>query len=447
MFLRPIVSSKVLLFVLSLLTLSLAFSSCGQQSTVGNPIQTEDNPVGQLASIPTTVLSIVGGDVFLMRPGSNQWVKAEEGISLEVDYKLKTEISGEATISFFDGSTIELKGETEVTLRELGFDEASSKINVRLRQELGQTISRVKKLADPGSRYEIETPAAVAAVRGTTMFVQVAQDGATFVGNIEGLVSVVAQGVEIKVTQGSHVVIMPGQVAGPVEPGATPSPVVTPTNTFPSQNATPSSGSGLTSVPASQTAKIAIEKTADRQTAYPGDTIIYSYRVTNSGPLPLSDILVTDIKVQELTYNSGDINSNGFMDVGETWLFSSSYLVKAGESGLLTNTATVSGTSPNGEIVTASANATVSVVEIIVKFTSLQEGAVVTRTISIAGTVNDPSITQATITVNGQSSGMDVIDGNFNASVELADGTNTITVTVTKAGGVVVSSSVTLVPQ
>ncbi len=447
MLFRPIISSKVLLFVLSLLTFSLAFSSCGQQSSVGNPIQTEDNPAGQLASIPTTVLSIVGGDVFLMRPGSNQWVKAEEGISLDVDYKLKTEINGEATISFFDGSSIELKGETQVTLRDLGFDETSSKVNIRLRQELGQTISRVKKLADPESRYEIETPAAVAAGRGTTMFVQVAQDGTTFVGNIEGLVSVVAQGIEVKVTQGSHVVVMPGHTAGPVEPGTTPSPVVTSTYSLPTQNPTPSSGSGLTSVPPSQTAKIAIEKNADRQTAYPGDTIVYSYRVTNSGSLPLSDILVTDVNVQELIYNSGDINSNGYLDVGETWLFSSSYLVKAGESGLVINTATVSGTGPNSEIATASADASVSVIEIIVKFTSLQEGSIVTRTISIAGTVNDPSITQATITVNGQSSGMDVIDGNFNTSVELADGSNTITVTVTKAGGVVVSSSVMLEPQ
>jgi hypothetical protein len=445
LFPRPFSSFKVL-FILLILTLSLGFSACSQSTFPDNSERTDDNPDGKIAAIPTTVLSITGGNVFIMKPGSNQWVKAEEGTNLEVDYKLKTEVSSQATVSFFDGSTIELEGETEITLSQLGFDEDSSRVNIHLRQELGQTISRIKKLADSESRYEVETPAAVAAVRGTIMLVKVNPDGSTVVGNIEGLVSVIAQGVEAKVTQGSHVVVIPGQVPGPVVPGITPTTTSIPTPSAEQSN-TGSAGSGLASTPASQAAKIAIENIADRQTAYPGDTITYSYRVTNMGFEPLSDISLMNNKVEKIGFKSGDVNSNQYLDPGETWIFTGNYIIKAGESGQLTNSVTASGTGPNKDKAIASTEASVKVLDIIVQITSLQQGNLVTRTISFGGTVNDPSITQATITLNGQSSVVDVINGSFSTSVDLVDGTNTLTVTVTKPGGVMVSSSVMLVPE
>jgi hypothetical protein len=405
------------------------------------------------------VLSIIGDDVFIMKPGSNEWVKAEEGINLGVNYKIRTEVMSQATISFFDGSTIELQGETEVSLSELNFDTESSTSSIRLRQEAGQTISRVKKLADPKSRYEIETPAAVAAVRGTSFFVGVSRDGKTFVGNIEGLVSVIAQGVEVEIKPGNHVMIVPGQAPGPNEPGVTPSPT-TPLTDASSAITEPGSPSAAPVIPGrigeptnSKTtpepvvAKIAMETTADRQSTYPGDTIVYTYKVTNPGPVPLSGILVQDNRVGEGVLKSGDTNSNKKLDTDETWIFSANYLVLVGNLGLFTNTAIASGNDPDNNIVVATANATVNVLSIIVKITSLQQGDVVGRGISIGGTVNDPSVAEATIKVNNESSTIKVINGIFNASVNLADGTNIITVTVTKAGGVIVTETVTLVPK
>ena len=112
---------------------------------------------------------------------------------LDVVDKIKSGPNSRAVITFFDGSTIELKPDTQLEISELVKGTANQ---IRLKQELGETISTVKKLADPASRYEIETPAAVAGVRGSTMMVSVAFDGTTSVQNLEGKISVTAQGVE-----------------------------------------------------------------------------------------------------------------------------------------------------------------------------------------------------------------------------------------------------------
>jgi hypothetical protein len=118
MFSKIIYYSKVLFLALSLFTLFLGLPACGQQSSNSNSDLPDSNPSGTVASAPLTVLSIIGDDVFIMKPGSNEWVKAEEGINLGVNYKIRTEVMSQATISFFDGSTIELQGETEVSLSE-----------------------------------------------------------------------------------------------------------------------------------------------------------------------------------------------------------------------------------------------------------------------------------------------------------------------------------------
>jgi uncharacterized repeat protein (TIGR01451 family) len=93
---------------------------------------------------------------------------------------------------------------------------------------------------------------------------------------------------------------------------------------------------------------IAITKTADRAQAHDGDTVTYNYTITNPGNTPLSNILVTDDKAGNITYEdgyqSGDINGDEILDVDETWVFTATYNVTAEDPGTLVNTAAVSGT-------------------------------------------------------------------------------------------------------
>ena len=80
-----------------------------------------------------------------------------------------------------------------------------------------------------------------------------------------------------------------------------------------------------------------------------GSTVTWTYRVSNTGQSPATGVgLVDDNGTPNNpaddfvpTYLSGDLNGNGLLDVGETWLYTASGVAI---SGLYCNTATVSAT-------------------------------------------------------------------------------------------------------
>jgi hypothetical protein len=157
------------------------------------------------------VITFCEGDTQLQRAGASGWIAVEEKETLAENDVVKTGVNSRITITFLNGSTIELEPGTQVEIKEL----ANGKTRVtRLRQEIGETWSKVEKLVDTESRYEIETPAAVAAVRGSQMIVVVIANGTTSVGNVEGSISVMAQGEEVVVPEGKHSTVAPGGVPG-----------------------------------------------------------------------------------------------------------------------------------------------------------------------------------------------------------------------------------------
>ena len=80
-----------------------------------------------------------------------------------------------------------------------------------------------------------------------------------------------------------------------------------------------------------------------------GSTAAFTYIITNPGNVPLSGLTVKDNNGTpgnpaddfNATYTSGDTNSNGQLDVGETWTYSASRTVVAGQ---YTTTGTVTAT-------------------------------------------------------------------------------------------------------
>lgn len=164
------------------------------------------------------VISACQGEAEVKKAGSAGWTAAQAGQPLAVNDLVRTGAAAGMTVTFYDGSTIELKAETRVEVRELI---PGKKQAVRLKQELGRTWSKVNKLVDTASRYEIETPAATAAVRGSQMVVEVAADGTTAVGNVAGTISVTAQGREVIIPEGKHSTVIPGAAPGEPEAGTT----------------------------------------------------------------------------------------------------------------------------------------------------------------------------------------------------------------------------------
>jgi hypothetical protein len=112
--------------------------------------------------------------------------------------------------------------------------------SVSLMEQVGSTVNRVAKLVDSASKYEVETPAAAAVVRGTAFDMLVQQNGDTTVKSEEGSVDFTAAGVTVTVNKGFQSSAAIGGT--PSTPSAITT--VTPTKT-PTATATSTSGQTL----------------------------------------------------------------------------------------------------------------------------------------------------------------------------------------------------------
>jgi uncharacterized repeat protein (TIGR01451 family) len=507
----------------------------GQEPSNGGPSDTPtDGNEGPVTPSTLTMLSITEGDVFVMKTGTDNWIEAQVGMSLVSGDIIKSGDNSSAEITFFDGSTIELQAGTQIEVVSLAISDTGS-TTIKLKQAIGDTISRVTKLVDSASSYEVETPACVAAVRGSVMLVNVIEDGTTWVTNQEGDIWVIWDGVELQVPEGRKCIIIAGQPpqlvpseksggGGGGGGGFSPNPDIAITKTSnPTQahdgdtitynytvtnpgnvplsnvsvtdnrigvvpyqsgdtdndgrldtdetwiftatynvttedpsslvNTAAASGTyaGAGTIVAWATASvdilrpaIAIDKTAEPTQVYEGDTITYTYTVTNTGNTPLSDVSVTDDMIEEVTYQSGDADEDEVLGVDETWVFTANYIINVEDNSPLVNTATVSGTDALDRTVTAQATASVNIIRLEVKITSPEDGATITsRTITVTGTVSDLTVTEATIDINGSSHTILVENGSFSSDENVSSGDNTITVTATK-GAVIASNTVTI---
>jgi uncharacterized repeat protein (TIGR01451 family) len=82
-------------------------------------------------------------------------------------------------------------------------------------------------------------------------------------------------------------------------------------------------------------------------TAHEGDKVTYTFTVTNTGDTPLSSLTVSDDIAGSGVYQSGDTNSNGKLDLTETWVYTKDYTIPADQTANIENTVTACGTDPD----------------------------------------------------------------------------------------------------
>lgn len=194
-------------------------------------------PVAMLIAVPvvllaaqrpsaasSTVLTIFTAGAAVSH-SSGAFATASDGAILAPGDRVRTDDTGHALVTFFDGSTLELEPATTVQI-DAAQPNPDGSIAIELTQSLGRTWASVQKLTKADSKFEVKTPASTATVRGTAFLTEVLPNGQTTVQTSDGTVAVSAQGQTVLVTVGQTTTVQPNQ------PPAAPSAIPAPSNTL-----------------------------------------------------------------------------------------------------------------------------------------------------------------------------------------------------------------------
>jgi outer membrane protein assembly factor BamB len=167
------------------------------------------------ASASSCTLTIFRGEVSLQQPETADWISANDGMSLVAGDKIKTAPESNALITFLDGSTVEMEPETELSIVKVDATEDGSS-SVGIKQWVGRTWSRVARLVDAESTYEVETLSAVAVARGTLIDTEVTPEGTTTGKAFEGAIEILTDDQQLLLPAGQEIIIpMDGSASDP----------------------------------------------------------------------------------------------------------------------------------------------------------------------------------------------------------------------------------------
>ncbi len=153
----------------------------------------------------------VSGEVWIRPNGQTRLLKLAPGQALGVGDEVRVG-AGRAEIRFADGSRLTLAPNSVVIFNALTRYANTGMVDTRLRLNKGHSRNQVNPLHSPGGRYEISTPNAIAAVRGTDF--RLAYTGnATHLAVEEGTVELSASGVRHQVPAGHGMSVAQGEAS------------------------------------------------------------------------------------------------------------------------------------------------------------------------------------------------------------------------------------------
>jgi hypothetical protein len=180
-------------------------------------------PRGAANSIANAAtLTVLHGDVDAQKAGG-EFAPALDGDLLTTGDTVRANASGNAVVTFFEGSTLTVEAGSQVTVVSLGKTGAGA-IQVSIEQTLGRTWASVQKLGSD-SKFEIKTPTATATVRGTAFETIVetvngvttttikTSEGEVVVQAVSGGQTTVGSGQQVEVPQGAPAPASPTQQA------------------------------------------------------------------------------------------------------------------------------------------------------------------------------------------------------------------------------------------
>ncbi len=166
--------------------------------------------------VPATVDELLG-DAQLQRAGAAERVALKTGDEVFLGDQIRTGSDSTLAIRFADDSILTLYADSMIRFDHLSAHGKTGMVDSRLNLLQGRMDTRVTPASGPGSRFEIQTPSAISAVRGTEYRALVGEDGK--VSNIEvlhGKVKVSGAGKHTLVKRGFGTQVAEGKA--PIKP-------------------------------------------------------------------------------------------------------------------------------------------------------------------------------------------------------------------------------------
>ena len=137
---------------------------------------------GPCAAMTQDIIMIPEGQVEARASAASEWVPVNSGVKIKAGAEIRTAKDTKAGVIFPDGSRFQLGNSTLFTVEDTGKKKAGFRLKLgRLKAVVAGYFS---------SRFEVRTPAAVCAVRGTQFDIEVGEKGETEMNVSEGLVEV-----------------------------------------------------------------------------------------------------------------------------------------------------------------------------------------------------------------------------------------------------------------
>ncbi|UCH34831.1 MAG: FecR domain-containing protein [Armatimonadota bacterium] len=140
------------------------------------------------------------GPVQVLRGGDAR--DATVGMLVRSGDLVRTGPQGLIGLHWADGSRIELGPNSELVVERCRANKVRKTRSTHFRLNLGEIWIRIRGALQPGSKFEVETPTIVAAVRGTVFGLEVLHDGTTRLEVYDGQVEIIGDGVAQSVESG-----------------------------------------------------------------------------------------------------------------------------------------------------------------------------------------------------------------------------------------------------
>lgn len=166
---------------------------------------------------PTVLVESLEGTVRVQIAGKTEWETLKPGMTLSAGDTISVYARSQVTLKYAEDRTVKINENSMYTIKQLKVTPEAKETTSTL--WVGKVNTKIKKL-QAAEKFEIHTPVAVCAVRGTDFDVEVAEDKSTkvkvFEGNV-GVKEITGLGGEVLVGKGQQSVVKPGVAPTPAE--------------------------------------------------------------------------------------------------------------------------------------------------------------------------------------------------------------------------------------